>query len=110
MAQAAVHPATDLARRLEAFVTERFPFAVAPARAAFDACKSLVRADEASLESVRTKFSVELRARLQNVAPVDRTETTPGIEAPTRFLSAIDELVGACDGFLRRERELGPAT
>jgi len=103
MAQAAVHPATDLARRLEAFVTERFPFAVAPTRAAFDACKSLVRADESALETVRTKFSIELRTRLQNVAPVDRTETTPGIEAPARFQSAIDELVGACDGFLRRE-------
>jgi 2-oxoisovalerate dehydrogenase E1 component len=103
MAQAAVHPATDLARRLEAFVTERFPFAVAPARASFDACKSLVRADETALESVRSKFSVELRTRLQNVAPVDRTETTPGVEAPRRFQSAIDELVSACDGFLRRE-------
>jgi 2-oxoisovalerate dehydrogenase E1 component len=97
-----VHPATDLARRLEAFVTERFPFAIAPARAAFDACKSLVRAEEAALEAVRTKFAAELRARLQNVAPIDRTETTPGVEAPVRFQAAIEELLDACDGFLRR--------
>jgi 2-oxoisovalerate dehydrogenase E1 component len=103
MAQAAVHPATDLARRLEAFVTERFPFAIAPARAAFDACKSLVRPEEAALETVRTTFASELRTRLQNVAPLDRSETTPGVEAPARFQTAIDELVGACDGFLRRE-------
>jgi len=103
MAQAAIHPATDLARRLEAFVTERFPFAIAPARAAFDACKSLVRPDEAALETVRTRFASELRTRLQNVAPLDRSETTPGVEAPARFQTAIDELVGACDGFLRRE-------
>jgi 2-oxoisovalerate dehydrogenase E1 component len=102
MAQASVHPATDLARRLEAFVTERFPFAIAPARAAFDVCKSLVRADESALETVRQKFAAELRNRLQNVAPTDRTETTPGVEAPARFQSAIDELVAACDGFLRR--------
>jgi 2-oxoisovalerate dehydrogenase E1 component len=102
MAQASVHPATELTRRLEAFVTERFPFAIAPARAAFDVCKSLVRAEEGALETVRQKFAAELRTRLQNVAPTDRTETTPGVDAPARFQSAIDELVAACDGFLRR--------
>ena len=97
-----VHPSTDLARRLEAFVIERFPFAVAPARAAFDVCKSAVKLDEASLDALRPKFAQELRTRLQNIAPIDRTETTPGIEAPARFQTAIDELLDACDGFLRR--------
>ena len=99
---ATVHPATDLARRLEAFVIERFPFAVAPARAAFDVCKSAVRADEASLDALRPKFAQELRTRLQNIAPTDRSETTPGVEAPARFQAAIEELLDACDGFLRR--------
>src|SRR5688572_29205613 len=99
---ATVHPATDLARRLEAFVIERFPFAVGPARAAFDVCKSAVRADEASLDALRPKFAQELKTRLQNIAPTDRSETTPGVEAPARFQSAIDELLDACDGFLRR--------
>jgi len=97
-----VPPATDLARRLEAFVTERFPFAIAPVRAAFDACKGAVGLDEASLDALRGKLESELRARLQNVAPADRIETTPGVEAPQRFQSAVDELVQACDGFLRR--------
>jgi 2-oxoisovalerate dehydrogenase E1 component len=97
-----VPPATDLARRLEAFVTERFPFAIAPVRAAFDACKGAVGLDEASLDALRGKLESELRTRLQNVAPAERIETTPGVEAPQRFQSAVDELVQACDGFLRR--------
>jgi 2-oxoisovalerate dehydrogenase E1 component len=97
-----VHPATDLARRLEAFVTERFPFAVAPVRAAFDACKGAVRADEVSLDALRGKFEAELRTRLKNIAPTERIETTPGVEAPQRFQLAVDELVQGCDGFLRR--------
>jgi 2-oxoisovalerate dehydrogenase E1 component len=97
-----IHPATDLARRLEAFITERFPFALAPVRAAFDSCKGAVRADEATLDGLRGKFATELRNRLQNIAPTERIETTPGVEAPARFQQAIDALVEACDGFLRR--------
>ena len=103
MAEASsIHPATDLARRLEAFVVERFPFAVAPVRAAFDACKSAVRPDEASLDALRATFETALRTRLQNLAPTERVETTPGVEAPQRYQNAIEELVEACDGFLRR--------
>jgi 2-oxoisovalerate dehydrogenase E1 component len=97
-----VHPATDLARRLEAFVTERFPFAVAPVRAAFDASKSSFKPDEASLEPLRAAFEAALRTRLQNLAPTEHIETTPGVEAPERFKLATDELVDACDGFLHR--------
>ena len=103
MAEASsVHPATDLARRLEAFVVERFPFAVAPVRVAFDACKSAVRPDEASLDALRATFEAALRTRLQHLAPTERVETTPGVEAPQRYQRAIEELVEACDGFLRR--------
>jgi 2-oxoisovalerate dehydrogenase E1 component len=98
----AVHPATELARRLEAFVIERYPFAAAPVRAAFDACKGAVRADEASFDALRTTFEAALRGRLENVAPTERLETTPGVDAPTRFQLATDELVEACDGFLHR--------
>ncbi len=97
-----VHPATDLARRLEAFVVERFPFAVAPVRAAFDACKSSVTSDEPSLDPLRAAFEAALRTRLQNLAPTERLETTPGVEAAQRFQHAIDDLVDACDGFLHR--------
>ena len=103
MARAAsVHPATDLARRLEAFVVERFPFAVAPVRAAFDACKGSFKTDEAGLDALRPTFSSALRARLQNLIPSERVDTTPGVDAAARFELAITELLDACDGFLRR--------
>ena len=103
MARAAsVHPATDLARRLEAFVVERFPFAVAPVRAAFDACKGSVKTDEAGLDALRPTFSSALRARLENLSPSERIDSTPGVDAGARFQQAIDELLDACDGFLRR--------
>jgi 2-oxoisovalerate dehydrogenase E1 component len=97
------HPATDLARRLEAFVTERFPFALAPVRAAFDASKGTIRPDPPWHEALRAKFAAELRARLGNVAPTDPVETTPGVAALARFQAAVDELADACDGFFRRD-------
>src|SRR5262245_31337090 len=97
-----VHPATDLARRLEAFVVERFPFAVAPVRAAFDAIRTSYKPDEPAFQSLRTAFAEALRTRLQNLAPTERVETTPGVEAPARFAFAIDELAAACDAFLER--------
>ena len=42
------------------------------------------------------------RARLQNLIPSERVDTTPGVDAAARFQLAIDELLDACDGFLRR--------
>jgi 2-oxoisovalerate dehydrogenase E1 component len=97
-----VHPATDLARRLELFIVERFPFAVAPVRAAFDASKAAFRPEDASYAALRSAFADALRTRLQNLAPTERVETTPGVEAPARFATAIDELADACDAFFRR--------
>src|ERR1700752_3379531 len=97
-----VHPATDLARRLEVFIVERFPFAVAPVRAAFDASKGAFRPEDASYAALRSAFADALRTRLQNLAPTERVETTPGVEAPARFAIAIDELADACDSFFRR--------
>jgi 2-oxoisovalerate dehydrogenase E1 component len=101
--QPSLHPAVDLARRLEAFVTERFPFAVAPVRAAFDASKGTIRTDTPFRDALRAKFAAELRTRLENIAPMDPTETTPGVQAPQRFGQAVDELVEACESFLDRE-------
>jgi 2-oxoisovalerate dehydrogenase E1 component len=97
-----VHPAIDLARRLEAFVVERFPFAVAPVRAAFDASKTAYKPEEPGLESLRTAFADALRTRLQNLAPTEPVETIPGVQAPQRFAFAIDEIADACDGFFER--------
>ena len=58
--------------------------------------------DEPALESLRSAFADDLRTRLQNLAPTERIETTPGVEAPARFALAIDELASACDGFFAR--------
>ena len=97
-----IHPATEVARRIETFVLERFPFAVAPVRASFDACKSIVALEADALDRTREKFEKELRGRLANIAPTEQIETTPGVPAAERFQRAVEELVSACDGFLRR--------
>ena len=81
----AVHPATELARRLEAFVIERYPFAVAPVRAAFDACKG--RSGPTKRRSTRCARPSQPRsaAGCRTWLPTERLETTPGVEAPERF-------------------------
>jgi 2-oxoisovalerate dehydrogenase E1 component len=57
----------------------------------------------AAIDEVRSRFGVELRTRLRPELPTDVPQTTPGVEARTRYAAAVDELVHACDGFLRRE-------
>jgi 2-oxoisovalerate dehydrogenase E1 component len=91
-----------VAARFAAFVTERFPFALAPARAAFDAAGGAEAAGEDAIEAVRGRLGGELRARLRQFAPGDVDDTTPRVTAERRFAAAVDELVDACDGFLRR--------
>ena len=93
--QAPPGTATDLAQCLEAFIVERFPFALPLVKEAFDACAGLAQPDEASLENLRRVFGPELRARAAKNTPTDHSETTPGVDAPQRFQHAIDELVQA---------------
>ena len=82
----------SLAARLGAFVTERFPFALDLVLGAFDAAG----ADAA-------RFGAELRRRFQVAPPIPLAETTPAVSAETRRAQAIDELIDACEGFLRRD-------
>jgi 2-oxoisovalerate dehydrogenase E1 component len=91
-----------LAARFAAFVTERFPFAIDLAREAFDAAGGHTAGDDTALEQVRARLGAELRQRLRQQVPADVTETTPGVSGGERFATAVDELVDACDGFLRR--------
>jgi 2-oxoisovalerate dehydrogenase E1 component len=91
-----------LAARFAAFVAERFPFALAPARAAFDAAGGPGAADQGAIDAVRERFGDELRRRLRPLGPDGVDETTPGVTADRRFGAAVEELVEACDGFLRR--------
>ncbi|HEY0874750.1 MAG TPA: thiamine pyrophosphate-dependent enzyme [Vicinamibacterales bacterium] len=95
-------PVAGLAERFAAFVTERFPFAVAVAREAFAAAEGAAASDQAAIEAVRQRLGSELRTRFRRRAPNDVEETTPGVTGEQRFTTAIEELVEACDGFLRR--------
>jgi 2-oxoisovalerate dehydrogenase E1 component len=97
----ATTPGSAISLRFAAFVTERFPFAVDIATAAFDAAGGAGAVSESDLETVRGRLGVELRARLRPSVP-DVEETTPGVSAEERFAEAVEELVDACDGFLRR--------
>ena len=98
----AVPARPSIAARFGAFVLDRFPFAAQAAAAALDA----VAAGELSggaeaLERARKKLGPALRRALP-VPPGDLPETTPAVSAAARWSAAVDELVDACDGFLRR--------
>ena len=90
-----------LAERFGAFVTERHPFALAIALDAFASAGGHDADSEAAIERLRREFPTQLRKRTAPL-PDDFGETTPGVEAHARFAAALDELVDACDGFLRR--------
>jgi 2-oxoisovalerate dehydrogenase E1 component len=103
MSRGAVVPsAASLARRFGAFVTERFPFALALALEAFDEAGGQTAHDQESIEQVRQRFGPELRRRFRDDGTRELDETTPGIAAGSRFSSAVDELADACDGFFER--------
>ncbi len=85
---------------LGAFVLERYPFAHSHAVAAFEAAGGTDAHDAERIDALRAPFSRELRARLQ--PPADLPEPTPRVPAASRWCAAIDELLDACDGFLRR--------
>jgi len=97
-----------LASRFGAFVAERYPFALTTALAALEACATQRFGPEATdtdrIGALRVAIKRELQARLARAEEIpDLGETTPRITAGRRLTQARDELVEACDGFLRRE-------
>ena len=84
------------------FVTERNPFAAPVAIAAFEGVGGAKAAGEAAIEALRPIFADELRKRLRSLDYTGIGDTTPGVPASLRVEHAVDELVEACDGFLRR--------
>jgi 2-oxoisovalerate dehydrogenase E1 component len=97
-------PEGGLAARFAAFVTERFPFALAPAREAFrSACRSDPGRDSRAIEQLRQPLSESLARALDGRPPEGIPETSPGVSAAERLRRARVELLEACDGFLRRE-------
>jgi 2-oxoisovalerate dehydrogenase E1 component len=109
---------TALASRFAGFVSERFPFALGRAHEAFraalsgalrdlDALEGTARRDpaaaSASIDALRAPLRAELARRLAIVPPPGVTEPTPRVSVDSRLEQARDELLDACDGFLRRE-------
>jgi 2-oxoisovalerate dehydrogenase E1 component len=83
-------------------VAERYPFAVPTVASAWD------RADTGRLtpdriDDFRAGFAKCLRASVSWPKLRAQTETTPGVAMKTRLDQGADELVDACDGWLRRE-------
>jgi 2-oxoisovalerate dehydrogenase E1 component len=97
----AVQSRLTVTARLTAFVLERFPFAAAAVAGALDALAAGDLRDEAAIERVRVALPQALRRALP-VPPRQLPETTPSVAAETRWSAAVDELIDACDGFLRR--------
>jgi 2-oxoisovalerate dehydrogenase E1 component len=97
------HPDADsLRREFGAFVLERYPFACVAAREAFAATGGPAAGGEAAIDALRGPFAREFRVRLQRLAPIDVAEPTPGVSADQRFQQAVEEVLDACDGCLRR--------
>ncbi|MGH9411907.1 MAG: thiamine pyrophosphate-dependent enzyme, partial [Vicinamibacterales bacterium] len=87
------------AARFQAFVLERFPFASKAAGEALAAMGDDLSTAE-SIERVRAAFPAHLRRALS--VPADLPEPTPGVSSSDRWTAAVDELLDACDGWLRR--------
>ncbi|MBA3641157.1 MAG: hypothetical protein H0W53_18195, partial [Acidobacteria bacterium] len=103
MSRAASTSGSSVATRLAAFVLERHPFALASVLTALDSAGQAIGDSESSIDAVRRKFAHDLEARLRtNGTAAGIANTTPGSSAPRRFDAAVEEVVRACDGFLRR--------
>jgi 2-oxoisovalerate dehydrogenase E1 component len=95
---------TGIAGRFAAFVVERHPLALGDALETLNAVSGgALPSTEAGLEAVRPSFRRELARRLAGRAlPPGLPETTPGVTSNARAALAFEEIVEACDGFLRR--------
>src|SRR5437764_8629316 len=103
MAAPATDRAASLQRRLAAFVLERFPFARAVVDGAVGAALGASDGDESDIERLREPLRRELSARLRADDIDDLPDPTPRTTPRDRFERARQELLDACDGFLRRE-------
>src|SRR6185436_1821497 len=84
-------PQADLRQRFSAFITDRFPFALTAALAAFD--KNADGCGPALAKSIAASLAKSDRA----------VEVTPGISAEARIAKAAEEIEAACRGFFRRD-------
>ena len=113
---APVRTRAGLLARFASFVAERYPFALRPAVAALDMAiggDGVDERDAAALDALRAPLRRLLPQTLSDSLTPDATaaqklrgevpETTPGVGVGERLQAAIEEVVDAADGFLRRE-------
>ena len=97
----AVQARPDVVARLGAFVLERYPFAIVAASAAVAKLGGAASSETATIARLRGGLTTALRAALQS-PPAELPECTPAVASAARWNAAVDELVEACEGFLRR--------
>src|SRR5436190_9450056 len=95
---------TGVARQFASFIVERYPFALADVLGAIQAiAPDGLGTTPAEIDAARSAFRHELDRRLRaRPLPSDLPEPTPRTGAVERMRQAADELLDACDGFLRR--------
>jgi 2-oxoisovalerate dehydrogenase E1 component len=95
---------TGVARQFASFIVERHPFALADVLGAIQAvAPDGIGTTPAEIEAARNALRQELGRRLQSKPfPADLPDTTPRTAAAERMRQATEELLDACDGFLRR--------
>ena len=92
----------SLVTQLTAFAAERYPFAASTVAEALRRSGVAQPTSEATIESLRARFADALREQLRSLPAGRDLHTTPGITAAQRMAAAIDEIIDACDGCLRR--------
>ncbi len=100
--EVAVRPKLDLGPRFTAFVAERYPLALPVARRAFEAVAAVDLTDAEAIDRLRGPFRAELERQLGDVDLEASEGVIPGVSLKGRLRDVHQELVDACDGFLRR--------
>jgi 2-oxoisovalerate dehydrogenase E1 component len=107
---------TPLLARFASFVAERHPLALRPAVTALDMAaggQGIDERDAVAIDALRDPLRRILVQTLSDFLSPDASaapklmgavpETTPGVSISERLHHAVEEVVEACDGFLRRE-------
>jgi 2-oxoisovalerate dehydrogenase E1 component len=107
---------TPLLARFASFVAERHPLALRPAVTALDMAaggQGIDERDAAAIDALRDPLRRILVQTLSDFLSPDASaapklmgavpETTPGVSVSERLHHAVEEVVEACDGFLRRQ-------
>ena len=96
---------TGTAARLEAFILDRYPFALPAVQEALRAVGGgrVRERDVPAIESLRPVLRRELKRALEAIDIGEVADPTPGVTAERRIEKARKALINACDSFLARE-------